>query len=641
MSADVTMVNATPVEVLAAPVAHDRAPAAHRHSAFVRGLQLTWSMIVELFDHVLADSYREGRLRARAWPVGLRAIVVLAICGYALAVLGIVFSGLLRESLPLSVTVGAATLSFPRPVLWMLLFFVVLSMALLQSAALHVSAWLSTAITVLVVLTLQFASVPDSSSLFSRGRIATICAGIGLIVFTIVRRRYRFAWWEFAVILPTIGIAFAIASGRAVAQTAPSGIDFGPVMLSLTMSTLGQLAVPAAIAAGAAVAELSASTALWVVGVVRRRLPAVAIVTGFVVVVLWRIWALVIAFAFADPEGVSPVQLATSVLLIAVIAGLWYLLARMRGRRHLIPSASRLVDRTGSVATPIAAGLAISLAPLVVTLLVVQILFAYGLPLDALVWPQAVVALLTTSTAIGIVRLVVGLGIIVLALIFARRGIRTIPELIGGIGVVTATVATTSLAGLGSWLWTSGGLTTVATIGCFALLAWYGIRRRLTMRRVTGLAVALLLAAFFDQHDFISDPLGAVLGFTGVAFVLFGFVWSFLTGGGGANKTSRKYPRPARVLLFLANSVFGVTVLAFTALARNPNASINLGAFAGIGDQLFGTGLLVCALLSVLAAVVTDRMPPIEGRPGEGAVAPSTTTFATAAAHDDHQAAGR
>ncbi|HEU4849317.1 MAG TPA: hypothetical protein VFS93_02800 [Terrimesophilobacter sp.] len=595
-----------------APVGAPATPLPRHRSAFVRGLLLTWSMVVELFDHVLADSYREGRLRARGWPLGLRAIVVLAICGYALAVLGIVFSGLLRESLELSVTVGSVTLSFPRPMLWMLMFLVVLSMALLQAAALHVAAWLSTAITVLVVLTLQFVSATDTSGILSPARVATIVAGVGLIVFTIVRRRHRFAWWEFAVILPVIGGSFAISAGRALALSAPSGLDFGPLMLSLTMSTLGQLAVPAAIAAGAAVAELSASTALWAVGVVRRRLPAIAIVIGLAIVILWRIWALVIAFT--DPEGVNPSQLATSVLLVAVIAALWYLLARLRGRGRTAPSASRLVDRMGAVATPIAAGLAISLGPIIVTLLVVQVLFAYGVPLDALVQPQAAVALLTTSTAIGIVRLVVGLATIVLALILARRGIRTIPELIGGIGVVTATVAVAPLAGLGSWLWTSGGLTAVATIGCFALLAWFGIRRRLTMRRVTGVTVALLLAAFFDQRDFVSDPLGAVLGFTGVAFVLFGFVWSFLTGGGGANETSRKYPRPARVLLFLANSVFGVTVLAFTALARNPDASINLGAFAEIGDQLFGTGLLVCALLSVLAAVVADRMPPIEGK---------------------------
>ena len=277
-----------------------------------------------------------------------------------------------------------------------------------------------------------------------------------------------------------------------------------------------------------------------------------------------------------------------------------------------MPSATRLAERTGAVAIPIAAGLAVTLAPLVVTLLVTQILFAYGVPLEAVVGAQAVVGLLTTSTAIAIVRLLVGLALVALSLFLARRGARTLPELLGGIGVVTATVAVAGLLGLGDWLWTSAGLTAIATLGCFALLGWFAIRRTLTIARVTGLTVALLLAAFFDQRDFVSDPLGAVLGFTGVAFVLFGFMWSFLTGGGGANKTSPKFPRPSRVLLFLANSVFGVTVLAFTALARNPDASINLGVFAGIGDQLFGTALLVGALLSVLSAVFADRVPRLD-----------------------------
>ena len=580
------------------------------HSALVRALLLAWSVVVEILDHVLAEPFREGRLRARAWPLGLRTIAAIAVGGYALAVLGIVFSGWLRESLELSVTVGIETLSFPRPVLWVLLVLVVLAMALLQAAALHVTWWLAAAVTCLTVLVLLFVGAFDTGGLLSAGRVTTVAVSLGIIAFTLLRRRRRFAWWEFAVILAGVGLAFAVATGRAAAESAPSGIDFGPSVLSLVMSTLGQLAVPAAIAAGVAVAELSTSTALWSVGVVRRRLPAAAIIVGLAVMIVWRAWAL--GAVFTTEEGLGVVPVASSVLLVAMIGALWALLARLRGGRRIVPSATRLAERTGAVAIPIAAGLAVTLAPLVVTLLVTQILFAYGVPLEAVVGAQAVVGLLTTSTAIAIVRLLVGLALVALSLFLARRGARTLPELLGGIGVVTATVAVAGLLGLGDWLWTSAGLTAIATLGCFALLGWFAIRRTLTIARVTGLTVALLLAAFFDQRDFVSDPLGAVLGFTGVAFVLFGFVWSFLTGGGGANKTSPKFPRPSRVLLFLANSVFGVTVLAFTALARNPDASINLGVFAGIGDQLFGTALLVGALLSVLSAVLADRVPRLD-----------------------------
>lgn len=584
-----------------------------RRPPAVRAGLVAWSVVVEILDHVLGEPYREGRLRARGWPLGLRPVAVVAVGGYALAVLGIVFSGWLRESLELSVTVGSETLSFPRPVLWIVLFLVVLAMALLQTAALHVPWWLAAAVTALTVLVLLFAGSFDTDSVWSPGRVAAIVASIGIIVFTVIRRRHRFAWWEFALLFAGIGIAFAVATGRAAAESAPSGVDLGPMALSLVMSTLGQLAVPAAIAAGAAVAELSTSTALWSVGVVRRRLPATAIVVGLAIVVVWRAWALVGNLTSEERPGAAP--LASSVLLVVVIGLLWYVLARVRGERRAVPGAIELAESTKSSAVPIAAALSITLAPVVTVLLATQILFAYGVPFDAIVGGQVAARLLTTSTAIALVRLLVGLTLLVLSIVLARRGARTIPELVGGIGVVTVTVAVAGLLGLGDWLWTSDGLATVATVGSFALLGWFAIRRTLTLARVTGLTVALLLATAFVERDFVSDPLGAVLGFTGVAFVLFGFVWSFLTGGESANANSRRFPRPSRVLLFLANSVFGVTVLAFTALARNPDASINLGVFAGIGDQLFGTALLVGALLSVLATVLADRVPRLASAP--------------------------
>src|SRR5690606_37028837 len=119
------------------------------------------------------------------------------------------------------------------------------------------------------------------------------------------------------------------------------------------------------------------------------------------------------------------------------------------------------------------------------------------------------------------------------------------------------------------------------------------------------------------ERDFVSDPLAALLGFTGVAFVLFGYVWGFLTSGSYANKGSRSYPRPSRILLFFASTLFGVTVLAYSALARNPDAAINLGAFAEVGDEVFGTAILVGALVAVIAGIVTNREPDIELEPDD------------------------
>ena len=622
----VTTVPATtvPAETVPAVTTEAVTPFRRKHSPLIRGLIVVLAMVREFFGHVLGEPYREGRLRGSGWPVGLRPIVVIAVTGYGLAVTGILFSSALRESLALSVTVGSVTLSFPRPVLWIVLFLVVLAIALLQTAALHVTWWLTSVVTALTVLVMLFAGATDASSPLSPGRVVTIVGGLTLIAFTIIRRRRAFAWWEFAVVLSIVGFTFAIATGRAAAASGPSGIDFGPTVLSLVMSSIGQLAVPAALAAGAAVAELACSTALWAVGVVRRRLPSVALLIGLGVLVVWRIWAL--SVVLLDEDGVNPLPLATSFALVAAIAGLWLLLARVRGGHRVSPSAARLGEKLGSVVTPIAAGLGITLAPLVIALLSLQILFSYDVPLESIIWLQGIVSALSTSTAVAVVRLMVGVTLIVIAVLWARRGKRTVPELIGGIGIVTITVGLAGLVGIGSWLWTSQHLTIIATIACIALLAWFAVRRELTMARVTGIAVALLLAAFFDQRDFVSAPLGALLGFTGVAFALFGFVWSFLTGGGYANEGSSRLPRPARVLLFLANSVFGVAVLAFTALARDPYASINLGAFAQVGDNLFGTGLLAGALLAVLSSVIDGRMPRFEDDPNKKTAKARTAT---------------
>ena len=79
------------------------------------------------------------------------------------------------------------------------------------------------------------------------------------------------------------------------------------------------------------------------------------------------------------------------------------------------------------------------------------------------------------------------------------------------------------------------------------------VRRTLTPQRALACSGMLILSALFSYRDFISDPVGAVLGFSGAALVLFGLTWDLLTGSGWANQESRRFPRPTRVLLVLTN----------------------------------------------------------------------------------------
>ncbi|HRN29290.1 MAG TPA: hypothetical protein PK890_06280, partial [Terrimesophilobacter sp.] len=425
------------------------------------------------------------------------------------------------------------------------------------------------------------------------------------------RRRRRFVWWEFAVVFAILGIGVAVALARSTMRAAELGADAGPLSLSIVMFTVGQLAVPSAIAAGSAVAELSTSSALRAVGVVRRHLPVAALAIGLGLVVVWRGW--IVVETMREGVGVSPLQFATSASLVLVILGVTLALARLRGTgvKHP-PSATELTDKLGSVAQPIGGGLAIIFVPFVMGLLIFQVLFAYGAQGDWLVSMMGAVQLLSHTVTIGLTRLAVGIVLLVLAVRWAKARKRVLPELLGSIGVVVITLAVASVIGAGNWLWTSEALTVIASAVCVALLIWYLVTRTLTTARTTGLAVALLLTALFQERDFVSDPLAALLGFTGVAFVLFGYVWGFLTSGSYANKGSSAYPKSSRILLFFASTLFGVTVLAYAALARNPDAAINLGSFAAVGDQVFGTAILIGALVAVIAGIIINREPDID-----------------------------
>jgi hypothetical protein len=131
-------------------------------------------------------------------------------------------------------------------------------------------------------------------------------------------------------------------------------------------------------------------------------------------------------------------------------------------------------------------------------------------------------------------------------------------------------------------------------------------RRRLTGQRAIAFAGILILSALFSSRDFISDPIGALLGFSGAALVLFGLTWDLLTGSQWGNGDSRRFPRPTRVMLVLTNSVLTMTVLAYAALVRDGSTTIYLDPYAGFGDLIFGTALLAAAVLAVFDVASRD-----------------------------------
>ncbi len=277
-------------------------------------------------------------------------------------------------------------------------------------------------------------------------------------------------------------------------------------------------------------------------------------------------------------------------------------LTRQRGTR---PVVSELGDELGSVGFAIAAALIVLMLPIQVLLAVVQTVSSLNPELmSGEFWadPGELV-----GTLVDPLRILIGLVLIVLAVRYARRGRPSRALLLGCIGVMLIVLARALVLGD-----TTAApidvdvLNLVATVVVLVALAVTLVRRRLTGQRAVAFAGILILSALFSGRDFVSDPIGVVLGFSGAALVLFGLTWDLLTESGWGNGDSRRFPRPTRVLLVLTNSVLTMTVLAYAALVRDGSTTIYLDPYAEIGNLVFGTALLGAAVIGALDAAWHD-----------------------------------
>jgi hypothetical protein len=197
-------------------------------------------------------------------------------------------------------------------------------------------------------------------------------------------------------------------------------------------------------------------------------------------------------------------------------------------------------------------------------------------------------------------RVLIGVLLLIFAVRAARRGRPGRALVMGCIGIMLVALARQLLFGDRTpapinpdALNLVASAVVVITIGILLL------RRRMTAQRALAFAGLLILSALFAYRDFISDPLGAVLGFSGVALVLFGLTWDLFTGSGWANGHSRRFPRPTRVLLILTNYVLSMTVLGYAALIRDGSTTIYFDPFAQLGDLILGTGLVAAAAVAI------------------------------------------
>lgn len=552
-----------------------------------------------IVDKVLLERIRHGRLRDVGWPDGLRAIVVAAIISGAIGIALVVFSTPLRRALPLGV---ADTLAFsaPRALVWVVLGLIVFALVLLQTAALHGVWWLRVlglATTGAVMVTWGFRGLLDPFSTLSSA--VTVAAVVLLAVFTLLRSRRVFAWWEFLIVLTLVSTPVCtglLAIGR---HAVGFGFELGPALLTQSMLILGQLALPAAFAAGTAVAEVTTSATVWAGKFAARYARRGLIMTILAALVLVRGGQLAWEMTRLDPLHQDWNVIIPSAMLALVLGvGIWVMLRHWRTRGVGV-EVTELPAQMASYALPIGAALMLSVVPVLVVSVLVSVLIVVApsmVSIDA--------GALVNTHVTNVTQIVIGVVLIIVGLVRLRQGRPAAAVLLGTTGVVMIALTSRYLTG-GALpemvdLTTFNAVATVVTIGAAVILL---IRRRLTSARAAGLCSLLVLSALFAHRDVLDDPISALLGFSGVAFLLFGLVWTLLTGSAAGNGHSVKFPLPTRVLLLLANTVFTIAVLALAALVRDPEVTVNPKDYSDLGDLMLGTTLLITVFVVVLMTI--------------------------------------
>ncbi len=568
----------------------------------------TWSRLARfaaaIVRQTVVEPIRNGRLRDLDWPYGLRSIVLIGYVGFGVAAATVVMSGLIRQHSNL--IVSATGLGLPEQMIWPLVVLLSFGVACCMSAALHGPWWLK-------LLGLLFALMVIGTWSLRRGSLAGwagwpwIAGALmtSVIILVIIRWRRTFAWWEFAAFWALIGLGMTV--GVAETRYAKAfGTDFNPLNLQQTAAFLGYLVLPAAALAGASVAEITVRATVSATENAQRLTRRVWPYLILAVVIGVRVAQAGWQIAHRDPIVHGWTALLWAGLLVFAFGLVGAVLLRICRRRSSYPVVSELSDELGRVGFAVAAALLAVSLPVQIFLAVVQVFaslapnganstFAYDPApiLDRIIDPS---------------RVLIGLALLVLAVLAARRGQANRALVLGSIGVMLTMLARQLVFGDRTAApINQDGVNLVTSALIIVAVAVSLVRRRLTHRRALAFAGVLILCALFSYRDFISDPLGSLLGFSGAALVLFGLSWDLLTDSGWGNRESRRFPRPTRVMLVLTNYVLTMTVLAYAALIRDGSTTIYLEPFAELGNLIFGTGLLAAAVVAVLDSTWRDR----------------------------------
>ena len=563
--------------------------------------------IAALVCRVIVEPVRSGRLRTADWPAGLLPVAVVGISAIIVAVLLTLASGLMRSLLLLTLLDVGRVVAIPRALDWLLFALTTLSLSLAMTGALHARAWLRWVMAGFSALVVLFPSVIGLDDAIAARYLAL--GGVALLIVVVAVRGGRgFRWWDFIVVGTLIGGSLIGSVGIISTSVGQFGFDVAPSILVITLTTLGNLATPSAVAAGAVMAELAVGTAAWTVGEVRRRIGLGAIVVILAVVLAWR-WVDLVGLAgtAAAAPSLWAVYAGWATALIVIIGGGMLVIRRITppdsSGHPARPTLRGVLDELSGITLPIAALLTINVLGTVLTVLS-SVLTMFGAPMPVTGILDVAYAFLVGDVAFRVAMTATGIGAVVTGLVLARRGRPSIGLLLLAVGTATLLLWIGQVVELPDRGLDDALAAAITLLGLAALVLALVRRSRGVFASATTI---VLIAALYAHREVLADPVAAIIGAAGVGAVLFGQVWGFLSGSGTANGDSARYPRPSRVLIVLGSTLFAITLLAASALWRDAEGIIPFDSFARVGDTIFGGAVVTVAALLAVRAVLRDR----------------------------------
>ncbi|MFT4167471.1 MAG: hypothetical protein QM650_19720 [Microlunatus sp.] len=559
-----------------------------------------------VLDQGVVSKVREGRLRDDGlWPYGLRAVVTVGCVLFVLTGLLALVSAPIRSWSSLNVP-NTLTSSVPEGAVWALIFLLGFCLALFTVAAVHGPWWLRVAGLVALALLL---------GIWSSATVPTVGVGAPVLltaltvlvvgVLMVVRRRREPAWWEFPLLLGLIGLVLAFSTHAYADTSRRLGYRMSPVFLDQTMSMLTFVVLPAVIAAGAAVAEIAVGLTMAATKTSQRAAAGKWPYVVLAALVVLRLVQEVRRLSHFDVVNSGWRAFLPAVGLVAAFAVLGWVVSRLTQLDTV--SVADLPDDLSRISVGVGVGLITLMIPVYVVIFFGQIVVSLD-PVRAVEAEDFIDTTPWTDQLLDGFRVLLGVLLVALGLWQARRHRPGLALVLGGSGVMLFALSARLLTGYRWALWVDpDALVSVVTAGVLVVLGWLLARRRLSRDRTLGLAAVLTLAVLLSMRSLLSDPVAALIGSSGVAFVLFGVTWDFLTSSEWANSDGRRLRRPTRVLLAMGYPLLTVTVVAADVLIRRPATFSAVNAFAELGELVLGTALLAAAAIVVLSAVRGDR----------------------------------